>query len=389
MGPSQANQRRSHRGGAFPPPYAPRTLTNSKSIPATFRALVPHLSDSAAFYLYTGIAANTRQTYDTAQRSYLEWARCALIPNPIPATSLFLCEWIAWLGDKPTRPGTIRGYLSGLRSLHTDTGQQQSGFSEPHVDRVLRGVRRYLAEASRRRRLPITLPILVRILGALKFLSISQRDRTTLAAAWSLAYVGGLRCGEITYDCFNPAVDFARLDFKDYGDYATVRLPASKTDPYRKGVIITIPSVPPGSPVDPLCLLRDHLHQCPFDQIALFVRAPTRANVHHEHHKASFPRSFFVDCLRRCLTLAGLNALDYAGHSFRRGLATWAKLAGNMDDGDIKLLGRWSSEAVKLYQEAPLSHIANLARVTLRVSPHAPPGVIPPSGCWWGDELDT
>ena len=35
------------------------------------------------------------------------------------------------------------------------------------------------------------------------------------------------------------------------------------------------------------------------------------------------------------------------------------------------------------------SNVANLARMALRVNPRVPSGVIPPSRCWWGDELDT
>jgi hypothetical protein len=51
-----------------------------------------------------------------------------------------------------------------------------------------------------------------------------------------------MRCGKITFDSFNPAVDIARSDVTDHGKYATVRLPASKTDPFRKGVLFTVPS---------------------------------------------------------------------------------------------------------------------------------------------------
>ncbi|GFZ50360.1 hypothetical protein JCM24511_08117 [Saitozyma sp. JCM 24511] len=67
-------------------------------------------------------------------------------------------------------------------------------------------------------------------------------------------------------------------------------------------------------------------------------------------------------------------------------MATWAKLSSGLDDGDIKLLGRWSSEAVKLYQETPTAQVAQLARATLRPSTSAPPGLVPTHQCWWGDE---
>nr|XP_031860706.1 uncharacterized protein CI109_003749 [Kwoniella shandongensis]KAA5527778.1 hypothetical protein CI109_003749 [Kwoniella shandongensis] len=363
------------------------TATNTALARRLDRSLVPHLSNSASFYLYIGIAESTRRGYEVAQRSYFSFISSSSLTNPFPATSTHLCEWVAWLGDKPTRPGTIRAYLAGLRSLHTDTGYSTDAFDSPQLDRIFRGVRRDIGQVSRRRRLPITLPVLSSILNSLLSIPIPSSDRVALAAAWSLAYVGAMRCGEITFDTFNPAVDIAKSDFTDFGDYATVRLPASKTDPFRKGVLITIPSAPPGAPVDPLNLLRTHVNSLPASQIPLFSRSP----VHYLSRNLplpppSFPRSFFVDTLRRCLALAGLNASEYAGHSFRRGLATWAKLASGLDDGDIKLLGRWSSDAVKLYQESPTSHLANLARSTLRPSTVLPRGIIPPDRCWWGDE---
>jgi hypothetical protein len=59
--------------------------------------------------------------------------------------------------------------------------------------------------------------------------------------------------------------------------------------------------------------------------------------------------------------------MRFLTYSFRRALATWPKSACGFDDGDIKLLGRWSSEGTKLHQ-APTSRIADLARATL--SPH-------------------
>ena len=53
---------------------------------------------------------------------------------------------------------------------------------------------------------------------------------------------------------------------------------------------------------------------------------------------------------------------------------------GVMDYGDIKLLGRSSSKTVKSNQEAPLSDVANVTRMMVRINPinsHAPLGLSP------------
>ncbi len=66
--------------------------------------------------------------------------------------------------------------------------------------------------------------------------------------------------------------------------------------------------------------------------------------------------------------------------------ATWAKLSANLGDDDIRLLGRWSSNAVRLYQESTPAQLADISRATLTVNPSAPTGILPPAACWWGDE---
>lgn len=337
--------------------------------------------------MHAGISDGTRAGYERHQRSFFAWCASAGRPPRLPVDGSALCNWIAWLADKPVRPGTIRGHLSGLRSLHTDLNLDSDAFDLPQVERVFRGVRRTLGAADRRRRMPITLPILVRLLSALKSLPVSAHDQSCLAAAWAVAYVGGMRCGELTYDTFDSAFHMSRDSFKDFGSYATILLPASKTDPFRKGVLVVVPAAPQGSPVDPLALLRAFIATTR-PGAPLFFRLDSWSLSRGLAPNYSFPRSFFVDSLRRCLTASGLPAHEYAGHSFRRGLATWAKLAAKLEDGDIKLLGRWSSDAVKLYQQTSDSDIASLARSTLTVPARSIQGVPPPARCWWGDECD-
>ena len=56
----------------------------------------------------------------------------------------------------------------------------------------------------------------------------------------------------------------------------------------------------------------------------------------------------FVRRIRQCLTLCGEEAHQYASHSFRRGGATSAYLAG-VSGETIKVLGDWQSQAYQLY----------------------------------------
>ena len=60
------------------------------------------------------------------------------------------------------------------------------------------------------------------------------------------------------------------------------------------------------------------------------------------------------------LRLVGLDPQHYSGHSFRIGGATSATIAG-LNDYEIKLLGRWSSDCYKRYICSPLSLFVNVA----------------------------
>ena len=73
-------------------------------------------------------------------------------------------------------------------------------------------------------------------------------------------------------------------------------------------------------------------------------------------------RDFFVTAIREALTKAGLNAGEYAGHSFRIGAATTAAQQG-LQDSLIKTLGRWQSSAYTLYIRTPRETLTRVAKL--------------------------
>ena len=83
--------------------------------------------------------------------------------------------------------------------------------------------------------------------------------------------------------------------------------------------------------------------------------------------------STFVASLHHLLTLAGFDALQFSGHSFRQGAATTVAEAG-FTEYEIQMLGRWRSDAYKLYIESSRSRILNLsARLHWAVPTAQPP----------------
>ena len=66
--------------------------------------------------------------------------------------------------------------------------------------------------------------------------------------------------------------------------------------------------------------------------------------------------------LRHYLKILGYDAKAFSGHSLRRGAAVSATAAG-VSDALIQLLGRWSSDAYKVYLETTPVEIEHLNRL--------------------------
>ena len=251
-------------------------------------------------------------------------------------------HWAAELAGRVAAKD-IKKRLSSLRSYHVDLGFDIDVFRNQQLDRVIRGIRRLLPDMADRERTPITREVLVALLNSLDPATPKGR---LLRAALALAFAAFLRSGELTYeaeDMRNPDfpswnISRASIQFDPQGQFMLLRLPASKTDPFRVGVTITIAH----SPLDPLCavkLMASYLRNTtPADpRSPLFIRVGG----------APFTRSFLIQEVQRLAVANGIPG-NFTGHSFRRGAATWASRQGLGAD-QIQKLARWKSAAYQLY----------------------------------------
>ena len=280
--------------------------------------------------------------------------------------------WVAWLGGR-VQPKTIKAYLTHLRSLHVDTDLPFSAIEAPVVQRLIRGIKRYHGEAGRKPKQPITLPILRDILSHMP----DSPQQLHLRAACCLAYSALLRCGEFTTRegtrrGFGTETGLTVGSIRLLPDattptHATIFLPGSKTDPFRKGTTITVAAAPPGSATCPVGALK-----------ALFEAEPRpeTAALFEERPGMPLSRGFFLKMIRAALLHAGYNPSEFAGHSFRRGAASSAAVAG-YSDYEIQLLGRWRSDAFKLYLEVDQARLLQLSR-TLHLALPQPTAFEPP-----------
>lgn len=286
-------------------------------------------------------------------------------------------EWVASLGDRRLQPKTIKGYLSSVRSLHVDAGIPFEACESATVQRLIRGIKRYYGERERNPKLPILLPILQKLAAVCGDLNLIEN--LNFDAAIKLAWAGFLRTGEFTVNSgknFDPTENLCRsaVEFiPNITDPSHIRLtlPASKTDPFRKGVSILIARAPPeAASTCAVLALR-----------SLFLRdpQPLSSPLFREGSGCALTRKSFISVLKTRITQIGLDPSKYSGHSFRRGAASSAATAG-YSDYEIQLLGRWRSDAYKLYLEVPaerLLHLSSRMHLAFASAPVPAPPALP------------
>ena len=293
----------------------------------------------AAFYKWHAVGDKSHRARSDALRKLRNFCRRRALPTALPSNTLIIDAWVASMG-KDIQATTIKQHLSVLRVTHIDIGLDPVYLTHPCIERTIRGIKRFHGVKTTKQALPITLPILRKLVATLDdFPAIAGGDQNaaTCAAAFTLAFAGFFRMGEITFRApFRSAFNMRRGDI-DF-DRRTAYLPASKTDPFRKGTVVHLPSAVDAA-VDPIRRLRLLFARYPADSTEpLFVFSSAR----------TFPRDRVVVTLKAALQQAGYRADQFTGHSFRRGAATWAASLGIRDE-EIMRLGRWTSQAWKLY----------------------------------------
>ena len=222
----------------------------------------------------------------------------------------------------------------------------------------------------------------------------STHKGATLRAAFCIAFAAFLRIGEFTWSTTDwkaegkfhqwhmtrNSTQFDRAKGDGTPDRLLLTLPASKTDPFRWGITLTIAAV--GDSARAIKALHHLTTTWPSEP-----HAPLFSNIPFDTSQAnnglvSFDCNWVVSQLPHLLIQEGTLG-HYSGHSFRRGAATWAKQVG-IPDEDIQLLGRRKSSAYKRYIEVHLEHIFNVSRrlQTALGPPRAWPAESPPTEHW-------
>ena len=309
-------------------------------------------------YAAAAIAPATRQAYSAGEKRFINFCRTCRW-EPFPATDLRLSAFAAFLA-RSLKPGTIRAYICAVRNAHDEMGFEDPTADAPLLKRVLKGIDRTKTAAATRPRLPVTMPVLRRLIEALFRRHMNALDRLMLNAALLTAFHGFLRCGEFTSRNrtapFDPRKQLTRGDVVVQARSAKIRLKVSKTDPRGQGVTIHI-----GAASQPYCAvtaLRLYLTLTTGDKDSPLFTYQSGERLTREK---------FVDETRSLLVAAGIPNIDhYSGHSFRIGAATTSAVAG-APEWLIRTMGRWRSDAVLRYIRTDVASMHGMAATLVAV----------------------
>lgn len=298
------------------------------------------------------LATASLKTYEVGVRA---WLRFCQQYNFLPLNPLSgqVCSFVTWLSlpSPSSKNGlqakTIKVYLNGLRHIHV-ANSLESPIASLQVWMLLRAVKRTQAKVETVPRRPVT----VSLLSYLRpLLNLNSYDDSVFWLIMVFGVRGLFRLGELLPSSKHD-IDHNVLttdNVTSLPDRTSVFLAASKTDPFRLGVVV--PMFTTGDAVCPSAAYASVLIKRKAANIA--ARAPLFCNLSGNILVKSdiiFTMDSVFNYVNQSLGLPSLLG-SYKGHSLRRGGATSLALSG-VPDRVIQIVGRWKSDSYKLYIES-------------------------------------
>ena len=314
-------------------------------LPPTDNPLLQSIRQEATMLAKSANATSTNATSATAVRSFLIFLEATGQRRQVDRdgiTDQQLSEYCTLaVRNNSLTYKTLRNYISmGVRVYHLERNLQWTPISERYeVLKTLKAIRRALGDVTTPV-LAITLPILGDIINAIN----SQTPcGACLAAAWSCAFFLILRKGNIVSakdDATNSRQPIKRKHLTWDGERFWIKLVHTKTIQYgEREIMLPVPYFPETPEICPTFLLNRHLtinKVNPEDNLFSYSNKPLSYTVLLTQFKWA---------LKRC----GIDHTKYAGHSFRRGGATWMFSVLKLPSELIRILGDWKSQAYLLY----------------------------------------
>ena len=188
---------------------------------------------------------------------------------PVPVCKNQLCYYVSYLANEGLAHQMIKSYLSAVRHLQISYGHPDPHIGDmPRLKQVLKGIKssQVCQGKKPRKRLSIIPNILWQIRRVWEQ-SSTDYNCIMLWVACTLCFFGFFRAGEITVPTDMSFDAGAHLTFEDVAidskespSVMEIRLKASKTDPYRKGINIYVGRT--GNALCPILAMLAYLASC-------------------------------------------------------------------------------------------------------------------------------
>jgi hypothetical protein len=251
----------------------------------------------------------------------------------LPLSSQNVSMFLSYLNIKGFAPSTIVSYTCAIGYVH-----KLAGFSDPTSAML---VQKLLGAAvnispSLDSRLPITRVLLLRLVQSVDLIEHLPYFQSLLKAMFVTAFFGLMRVGEITKDRDGQVA--INLDQIQIG-HNNIQISITKFKYNLKNV-----------PFDLLLPRQDQSEICPVRTLCNYIkfRGLQKGPLFTFLDNKPISRNFFIGKLKSCLSFCGLDTKKFKSHSFRIGSASYYASLG-YSDSQIRIMGRWSSDAFKMY----------------------------------------
>lgn len=296
------------------------------------------LRAGARHLLSSGFAANTKNVYSNALKHFSKFRSSYQLQQLWPVPREHWDLYLAFLFNKGLAYSTASTYISAIRTQHKLLGLPDGSTQYPFV-KMMEGYRR--SNTASDSRMPITYPILEVIINKLNSVCHSQYETLLFQAAFSLAFFGLFRVGELVYGSADRAdapllmTDIIQMK---HNQSFLVKLRRSKTNQNGPPVLITIDAIK--TVACPVVAMQSYLS----------ARHKLAGTQYLFCHRDGSPltRYQFGAVLSKVVRSTMYSSERFKSHSFRIGAATWLAEKG-IPYQEIKKKGRWSSDAFLRY----------------------------------------
>lgn len=285
----------------------------------------------------------THATYKRSYQNYLSFHSVYYGTEQVfPIKPVQLAQFIAFQIQAGFKGSSIQTQVAGISFI-----QRIMGFKNPS-DHLL--IKKLLVSAQKSshsydKRLPITLPILRRLLHSLPVVASTPYFVTLYRAMYLLAFYALLRVGEMSTTKFGAA---NLIQFHDVEIVYSNRLITN--------IRLHIRHHKHSKGMTPPLLLQACKDKsiCPINAIYNYIlcRGSKPGPLFLAENKHPISAAQFTATLQTSVQVLGLDPQKYTPHSFRIGGASYAH-ENNVSEIHLKRLGRWRSTAYMRYIRGP------------------------------------